>query len=154
MKCAFSEHSLKHSPIASKFKRHVLPAVRRGRPHVACAASLRKPTQLTSYALHLYANLAWMSQRPAHQLDDELWQSIICQLTLVDALNFSRTCKRFWSVAQEDAVWHCLYCSEFGACLPLQQNKRWKTIFKSRCVSTLTELGFLKYRPNSREAIH
>ena len=86
-----------------------------------------------------------MSHTPAHQLDDELWQSILCQLTLVDTLNFSRTCKRFWSVAQEDAVWHCLYSTEFGACPPLQQNKRWKTIFKRRCGLPVTAARVLEH---------
>ena len=86
-----------------------------------------------------------MSHTAAHQLDDELWQSILCQLTLVDTLNFSRTCKRFWSVAQEDAVWHCLYSTEFGACPPLQQNKRWKTIFKRRCGLPVTLARVLEH---------
>ena len=73
-----------------------------------------------------------MSEVSAHLLDDELWQSILCQLTLIDTLNFSRTCKRFWSVAQEDTVWQSLFATEFNSEAPSQQTRRWKAIFKQR----------------------
>lgn len=73
----------------------------------------------------------------ANTLGHELWQSILTggSLCVVDVLNFSRTSKSFWSVAQEDVIWHWLYCTEFATAEDVQPNRPWKAIYKSRCMT-------------------
>ena len=65
-------------------------------------------------------------------LADELWQNILCQLSLVDVLNCSRVNKRFHSVSQHDTVWTCLYLDEFDSTGHPQLSLSWKDIFRER----------------------
>lgn len=65
-------------------------------------------------------------------LADELWQNVLCQLSLVDVLNCSRVNKRLHSISRHDTVWTCLYLSEFDSTGHPQLNLSWKDTFRER----------------------
>ena len=73
-----------------------------------------------------------MLQTGPDALADELWQNILCHLSLTEVLNSSRVCKRWHSISQHDAVWQCLYASEFGLPKAPSLITCWKQAFCKR----------------------
>ena len=73
-----------------------------------------------------------MLQAGADTLADELWQNVLCHLSLFDVLNCSRVNQRLHGVSQHDIVWKSLYQYEFDLVGQPQLGQSWKDAFCNR----------------------
>lgn len=81
-----------------------------------------------------------MLQAGADTLADELWQNVLCHLSLFDVLNCSRVNQRLHGVSQHDIVWKSLYQYEFDLVGQPQLGQSWKDAFCNRATQERVRL--------------